>query len=1359
MAKPNSMSGVTKDLMAMQDAGMEAILTLVTGGSKVQAAFAGIKTAILTKAIGPLAQIVGITTGVVGAIKKLSSEFGTMGAQAAASIEMLEQQFRPLLKSIEAAKNRMAELKKFSTETPFGMKEVAAANKILENFSKGALSTKQGMVLVGDAAAVAGQSLEGVAMWVGRLYDSLQSGRPIGEAAARLQEMGVMSGSARNAIEEMSVSGATFAQTWKIVEVELGRSRGGMEYTSKTLQSLQQQLEDVKESMSADFGQGFLKGEKLGVEAQIKAMELMKPAIAEWGEALGSGREMVNSFKASLVNTAGKIPGVAGAITVAGSAFSVFNALLSAVSVGGIAKFVAGAVGLTGTIGDNVSATNGAKGAMGSFGTALEKLKMGYIQDAAAATKSGFAQAFATVKANGLKGALIVLAAAFRTVAAAMWASARALLVNPWIMAAAAISTLIAIMYHFNQEAKKSAAATAAYRVETDGLAQSLRDATDAIATASDLMGQYGVVTRKTADAYRDLADAQSENDSSKEATARERIAALMAERKAIDDKASVTPLRRNEAVVDYEIQNRIQGKQLAEQDELKRIDLLPGDQRETARKVFYEKQLKDQQEAMAEYQKSLASLDLNQVSTAKKDADRGIKRAEIEGQIKVRENAMAKAEEEHKVQRYQVAEALDPALTQNFDEEFAKKTQEAKAAIDGLRKKIADLGTAEEDAMSIADQSGSRLAVLKSMTALYQSYQAAVKSATSAQHAFDEANRVTGEDRNEQEISQKRNVMRDSVQRRDALASSVERRFGTANPGVASQNAEVEAKVIEADLQRRSDPNRASEARAALQSISTSEAANIANEQVTAAERVAQLQDDQVKAQMQALDLARTRIALEIQFNGLSSQAAEARLAALAAEEESIREIASRRKQAAEVEAETGTMDAEAGRLRSEGDTGSARVIEKGAQRKRSAQQAEETYRRVLGETGNDATAQKVSKSEEQAANKKFDTAQADEARNQKFSKAQQGAGQKANDMDNKAQEAQYAGMADYAAALREAAARLREEAGKEQAVLEAQAKYGVSKIEATKMVEKEIESARKSRAIEEKRRQLEQKLMKEREKSEAKADRKESRGDKNGAERDREKQRKKDREQDLIDKGFDRKEAAKQASGEEKTARQARNSANYRAAEQAWLEFMEQIRALIKRRKEYMDDLETLKQRARGDDAGADAKEEQKDFDRAVKKLMEDLKVSQAEAERLENERRRALFEIDKQIDKRKRLEDLNKQLEGKKKEKGEAVRAASKKGEAVRAASKKGEAVRAASMSGEVKGQGVTSSLGRIGGASAQSASYYSLVFDVSEVRRNTQEMRELLKLIAQVSNETYYIHRMSPQDSGGKRAGGK
>ena len=98
---------------------------------------------------------------------------------------------------------------------------------------------------------------------------------------------------------------------------------------------------------------------------------MMKPAIAEWGEALGSGSGDGKLIQGILGQHGGKIPGVAGANTVAGSAFSVFNALLSAVSVGGIAKFVAGAVGLTGTIGDNVSASsaNGAKGPWGHLGS------------------------------------------------------------------------------------------------------------------------------------------------------------------------------------------------------------------------------------------------------------------------------------------------------------------------------------------------------------------------------------------------------------------------------------------------------------------------------------------------------------------------------------------------------------------------------------------------------------------------------------------------------------------------------------------------------------------------------------------------------------------------------------------------------------------------------------------------------------------------------------------------------------------------------------------------------------------------------------------------------------------------------
>ncbi len=43
-------------------------------------------------------------------------------------------------------------------------------------------------------------------MWIGRLYDGLQSGRPVGEAMMRLQELGVISGDTRNQIENLQKS-------------------------------------------------------------------------------------------------------------------------------------------------------------------------------------------------------------------------------------------------------------------------------------------------------------------------------------------------------------------------------------------------------------------------------------------------------------------------------------------------------------------------------------------------------------------------------------------------------------------------------------------------------------------------------------------------------------------------------------------------------------------------------------------------------------------------------------------------------------------------------------------------------------------------------------------------------------------------------------------------------------------------------------------------------------------------------------------------------------------------------------------------------------------------------------------------
>ena len=131
-----------------------------------------------------------------------------MGIQSAKAIETLTIQLKPLLGSMELAKRRAREIFAFSVKTPFKFEELAAGNKVLEGLTRGALSGKAGMELVGDAAAVAGAGFEETARSIGRLYDGIMSGRPVGEAGMRLQELGLISGETRNQIEKLQAANA-----------------------------------------------------------------------------------------------------------------------------------------------------------------------------------------------------------------------------------------------------------------------------------------------------------------------------------------------------------------------------------------------------------------------------------------------------------------------------------------------------------------------------------------------------------------------------------------------------------------------------------------------------------------------------------------------------------------------------------------------------------------------------------------------------------------------------------------------------------------------------------------------------------------------------------------------------------------------------------------------------------------------------------------------------------------------------------------------------------------------------------------------------------------------------------------------
>ena len=162
---------------------MDPVLVLAAGGTKVQAAWAGIRGVMLTRVLGPLGMVAGAATSFLLVTRKLIGEWKTLGMTSSKEIERLTLQFKPLLGSMALAKKRAKELFTFGKDTPFEFPDVATGGKMLEALTRGALSTKKGMTLVGDAAAVAGVSFSEMSQNVGRLYDGLASGRPVGMVA------------------------------------------------------------------------------------------------------------------------------------------------------------------------------------------------------------------------------------------------------------------------------------------------------------------------------------------------------------------------------------------------------------------------------------------------------------------------------------------------------------------------------------------------------------------------------------------------------------------------------------------------------------------------------------------------------------------------------------------------------------------------------------------------------------------------------------------------------------------------------------------------------------------------------------------------------------------------------------------------------------------------------------------------------------------------------------------------------------------------------------------------------------------------------------------------------------------------
>ena len=207
----------------------------------------------LSGLMGGLSKYAGLAavgvTGLGVAIAGLSSA-AVMGKAVSAgfamnaTLEKANLQFEVLLGSAEAAKEHVKSLFDFAAKTPYETEPIIKASRLLLTLGGTALGTAENLRMVGDTAAIAGRGIDEVAFWVGRAYSMIKAGKPFGESAMRLQEMGALSSEARNRLEALQETGAKGELVWAELQNALGRFGGAMEKQAGTWEGLTSTIKD-----------------------------------------------------------------------------------------------------------------------------------------------------------------------------------------------------------------------------------------------------------------------------------------------------------------------------------------------------------------------------------------------------------------------------------------------------------------------------------------------------------------------------------------------------------------------------------------------------------------------------------------------------------------------------------------------------------------------------------------------------------------------------------------------------------------------------------------------------------------------------------------------------------------------------------------------------------------------------------------------------------------------------------------------------------------------------------------------------------------------------------------------------------
>lgn len=261
-------------------------------GDVARSAITRLSFAVANAALGKLSEFAG------------AAKESIIGTNAA--LEQGAVSWSVLLGGADAANAKIQQLYQFAATTPFEFNEVQQASLLLQTFGGDLLNTSQTLGIVGDVASGTNQSFQEVAFWAGRMYSAMQSGQPFGEAAARMQEMGAISGDTLVQLQAMQKAGASGSEMWDVFTASLGRFNGMMVAQSNTFNGRLGTMHDTLNMFLATAGKPIFDRASASLQRMIDLLSSPRAQqiAVDIAKGLGEAYDLLDSVLGAVVRQA-----------------------------------------------------------------------------------------------------------------------------------------------------------------------------------------------------------------------------------------------------------------------------------------------------------------------------------------------------------------------------------------------------------------------------------------------------------------------------------------------------------------------------------------------------------------------------------------------------------------------------------------------------------------------------------------------------------------------------------------------------------------------------------------------------------------------------------------------------------------------------------------------------------------------------------------------------------------------------------------------------------------------------------------------------------------------------------------------